>query len=159
MARRGRGPLAKATSPRSLSEQKLNACTCHAIRIDQRTIGLSSRNLAYPLVMDDGRNHRKSHPLTKGVPPRASAIVAVAFLFLFIGVQRVAQADEVKAKMEEIKGETNAKIEETKGEAKALTEEAKGNKMQAAMERAKGKTKAAGERIKGTAKQLKAKTE
>jgi regulator of protease activity HflC (stomatin/prohibitin superfamily) len=80
-------------------------------------------------------------------------------VFVFVGVQRVAQADEVKAKMEEIKGETNAKIEEAKGEAKALTEEAKGNKMQAAMERAKGKTKAAGERMKGTAKQLKAKTE
>ena len=61
---------------------------------------------------------------------RASTIVAVAFLFVFVGVQRVAQADEVKAKMEEIKGETNAKIEEAKGEAKALTEEAKGNKMQ-----------------------------
>ena len=90
---------------------------------------------------------------------RASTIVAVAFLFVFVGVQRVAQADEVKAKMEEIKGETNAKIEEAKGEAKAITEEAKGNKMQAAMERAKGKTKAAGERMKGTAKQLNAKTE
>jgi Skp family chaperone for outer membrane proteins len=128
-------------------------------RIDQRAVDLSSRTLAHRLVMDDGRNHRKSHILNKGASMRASTIVAVAFLFVFVGVQRVAQADEVKAKMEEIKGETNAKIEETKGEAKALTEEAKGNKMQAAMERAKGKTKAAGERMKGTAKQLKAKTE
>jgi Skp family chaperone for outer membrane proteins len=127
--------------------------------MDRHAIGLSSRNLAYPLVMDDGRNHRKSHTLNKGVPMRASTIVALAFLFVLFGVQQVAQADEVKATIEEIKGETNAKIEEAKGEAKALAEEAKGNKMQAAMERAKGKTKAAGERIKGTAKQLKAKTE
>ena len=57
---------------------------------------------------------------------RAFTIVAVAFLFVFVGVQRAAQADEVKAKMEEVKGETNAKIEEAKGEAKALAEEAKG---------------------------------
>jgi hypothetical protein len=127
--------------------------------INQRAIGLSSHNLAHPLVMNDGQNHRKSHTLNKGVPMRAFTIVAVEFLFVFVGVQQVAQADEVKAKMEEIKGETNAKIEEAKGEAKALAEEAKGNKMQAAMERAKGKTKAAGERMKGTAKQLKAKTE
>ncbi len=34
---------------------------------------------------------------------RTSTIVAVAFLFVFLGVQQGAQADEVKAKMEEIK--------------------------------------------------------
>ena len=128
-------------------------------RFDQHAVDLSSRTLAHPLVMDDERNHPKSHTLNKGASMQASTIVAVAFLFVFVGVQRSAQADEVKAKMEEMKGETNAKIEEAKGEAKALAEEAQGNKMQAAMERAKGKTKAAGERMKGTAKQLKAKTE
>ena len=56
-------------------------------------------------------------------------IVAMAFLFVFVGVQRFAQADEVKAKVEEMKGEANAKTENAKGEVKALTEEAKGNKV------------------------------
>jgi hypothetical protein len=86
-------------------------------------------------------------------------IVSIAFLFGFIGFQCIAQADETKAAIEDMKGKANANAEKAKGEAKALTEEAKGNKMKGAMERAKGKTKAAGERIKGKAKELKAKTE
>lgn len=90
---------------------------------------------------------------------RTFMIVTVAFLFVFVGMQRFAQADEVKAKAEEMKGESNAKAENAKGETKALAEEAKGNNVSGEMERAKGKTKAGGERIKGTAKQLKAKTE
>jgi hypothetical protein len=97
--------------------------------------------------------------LNREVPMRTFTILAMAFLFVFVGVQRFAQADEVKAKIEEMKGEANAKSENAQGEAKALTEEAKGNKVRGSMERAKGKTKAAGARIKGTAKQLKAKTE
>ena len=97
--------------------------------------------------------------LTREVPVRIFTIVAMAFLFVFVGIQRVAQADETKAAVEDMKGKANANAEKAKGEAKALTEEAKGNKVSGAMERAKGKTKAAGERIKGEAKELKAKTE
>ena len=73
-------------------------------------------------------------------------IVTMAFLFVFVGMQQVAQADEVKAAVEDAKGKANTNAEKAKGEAKALTEEAQGN------------TKAAGERIKGEAKELKAKT-
>ena len=90
---------------------------------------------------------------------RTFTIVAMAFLFVFVGLQQVAQADDTKAAVEDMKGKVNANAEKTKGEAKALTEEAKGNDMKGAMERAKGKTKAAGERIKGESKELKAKTE
>jgi hypothetical protein len=86
-------------------------------------------------------------------------IVAMAFLFVFVGMQQIAQADEVKAAVEDAKGKANANAEKAKGEAKALTEEAQGNKVKGEMERAKGQTKAAGERIKGEAKELKAKTE
>lgn len=96
---------------------------------------------------------------TKEVPVRTFTIVIMAFLFAFFGIQRIAQADEVKAAVEDMKGKANANAEKAKGEAKALTEEAKGNKVSGAIERAKGKTKAAGERIKGEAKELKAKTE
>jgi len=99
------------------------------------------------------------HTFTKEVPVRTFTIVAMTFLFVFIGIQRVAQADEVKATVEDMKGKANANAEKAKGEAKALTEEAQGNKVSGAMERAKGKTKAAGERVKGEAKELKAKTE
>jgi hypothetical protein len=97
--------------------------------------------------------------LNREIPMSTFTIVAMAFLFVFVGAQRFAQADEVKATYEEMKGEANAKAENAKGEANALTEEGKGNKAKGTMERAKGKTKAAGERIKGSAKQLKAKTE
>ena len=97
--------------------------------------------------------------LTREVPVRTFTIVAIALLFVFVGIQRVAQADEMKAAVEDMKGKANANAEKAKGEAKALTEEAKGNKVSGAIERAKGKTKAAGERIKGEAKELKAKTE
>ena len=90
---------------------------------------------------------------------RTFMLVAIAFLFVFVGIQRVAQADEMKAAVEDMKGKANANAEKAKGEAKALTEEAKGNNVQGEMERAKGQTKAAGERIKGEAKELKAKTE
>jgi hypothetical protein len=86
-------------------------------------------------------------------------IVAMAFLFVFVGMQQVAQADEVKAAVEDAKGKANANAEKAKGEAKALTEEAQGNNVSGAVERTKGQTKAAGERIKGEAKELKAKTE
>jgi hypothetical protein len=96
--------------------------------------------------------------LTREVPVRTFTIVAMAFLFVCVGIQRVAQADEMKAAVEDMKGKANANAEKAKGEAKALTEEAKGNKVRGAMERAKGKTKAAGERVKGEAKELKAKT-
>jgi len=97
--------------------------------------------------------------LTEEVPVKKFTIAAMAFLFVFVGIQHVAQADETKAAIEDMKGKANANVEKAKGEAKALTEEAKGNKVSGEMERAKGKTKAAGERIKGEAKELKAKTE
>jgi hypothetical protein len=90
---------------------------------------------------------------------RTFTICAMAFLLACAGIQQVAQADETKAAVEDMKGKANADKEKVKGEAKALTEEAKGNDVKAEMERAKGKTKAAGERIKGEAKELKAKTE
>jgi hypothetical protein len=97
--------------------------------------------------------------LTKEVPVKNIMIAALAFLFVAVGMQHVAQADDTKAAVEDMKGKANANAEKAKGEVKALTEEAKGNTMTGAMERAKGKTKAAGERIKGKAKELKAKTE
>jgi hypothetical protein len=97
--------------------------------------------------------------LTKEVHMRRFMIVAMAFLFVLVGMQQIAQADEVKAAVEDAKGKANANAEKAKGEAKALTEEAQGNKVKGEMERAKGQTKAAGERIKGEAKELKAKTE
>ena len=90
---------------------------------------------------------------------RTFTMVAMAFLFVFVGLQQVAQADDTKAAVEDMKGKANANAQKAKGEAKALTEEAKGNDMKGSMERAKGKTKAAGERIKGESKELKAKTE
>ena len=99
------------------------------------------------------------HILTREVPVRTFTIIAMAVLFVCVGIQGVAQADEIKAAVEDMKGKANANVEKAKGEVKALTEEAKGNKVKGAMERAKGKTKAAGERIKGEAKVLKAKTE
>ena len=83
----------------------------------------------------------------------------MAFLIVFVGIQTVAQADDTKAAIEDMKGKVNANAQKAKGEIKARTEEAQGNDMNGAMERAKGKTKAAGERIKGTAKEMKAKTE
>ena len=92
---------------------------------------------------------------------RTFTIVAMAFLFVFVGVQRFAQADEMKPQIVETKGEANAKTEtakETK-EIKALAEEAQGNQVKGTMEPAKGKTKAAGESVEGSAKQPKAKTE
>jgi Skp family chaperone for outer membrane proteins len=96
---------------------------------------------------------------SKEVDMRRFIIVSMAFLFVFVGMQHVAQADEVKAAAEDMKGKANANAEKAKGEAKALTEEAQGNKVKGELERAKGQTKAAGERIKGEAKELKAKTE
>jgi hypothetical protein len=90
---------------------------------------------------------------------KAFAIGAMTFLFVFVGLQQVAQADEVKATVEDMKGKANAETEKAKGEAKAQREDAKGNPVTGTMERAKGQTKAAGERIKGEAKELKAKTE
>ena len=93
------------------------------------------------------------------VPVKKLMMVAMAFLFVFVGIQHVAQADEMKAAVEDMKGKVNANTQKAKGEAKAQIEEAKGNDMAGTMERAKGKTKAAGERIKGEAKELKAKTE
>jgi Skp family chaperone for outer membrane proteins len=110
------------------------------------------------MVQRSTRDHNSSNSYQGGTV-RTFTIVAMAFLFVGVGIQRVAQADEVKAKMEEMTGEAKAKAQEAKGEVKALTEEAKGNKVKGAVERAKGKTKAAGERIKGEAKELKAKTE
>jgi hypothetical protein len=86
-------------------------------------------------------------------------IAAIAVTGMFSAIPQMAQADDVKAKMENMKGEAKAKGQEATGETKALIEEAQGNKMSGTMERAKGKTKAAGERIKGKAKELKAKTE
>ena len=35
-------------------------------------------------------------------------IVAMAFLFVFVGMQQIAQADEVKAAVEDAKGQANA---------------------------------------------------
>ena len=86
-------------------------------------------------------------------------IVAMTFLFVFVGMQQIAQADEVKAAVEDAKGKANANAQKAKGETKALKEEAQGNNVSGEMERAKGQTKAAGERVKGEAKELKAKTE
>ena len=65
-------------------------------------------------------------------------IVAMAFLFVFVGMQRFAQADEMKANIEDMKGKAKANAQESKGEVKALTEEAKGNEVSGAVERAKG---------------------
>ena len=104
------------------------------------------------------RDHNVSN-FYKEAPVKKITIFAMAFLFVFVGIQRVAQADEMKAAVEDMKGKANAKAQKGKGEAKAQMEEAKGNDMKGTMERAKGNTKAAGERIKGEAKELKAKTE
>jgi hypothetical protein len=93
------------------------------------------------------------------VPVRTFTIVAMALLFVFGGLPQVAQSDETKAKIEEMKGEANSNAEKAKGEMKGAAEDAKGNKVKGSMERAKGKTKAAGEKTKGKAKELKAKTE
>jgi uncharacterized iron-regulated membrane protein len=95
----------------------------------------------------------------KEVHMRAVVIGVMACLFVFVGLQHVAYAGEVKATVEDMKGKANANAEKAKGESKALTEEAKGNKVKGEMERTKGHAKAAGERIKGEAKELKAKTE
>ena len=57
--------------------------------------------------------------LTREVPVKKITIVAMAFLFVFVGIQHVAQADEVKAAVEDMKGKANANTEKTKGEAKA----------------------------------------
>jgi hypothetical protein len=95
----------------------------------------------------------------KEVHMRKFMIVAMAFLFVLVGMQQIAQADQVKAAVEDAKGKANANAERSKGEAKALREEAHGNNVRGEMERAKGQTKAAGERVKGEAKELKAKTE
>ena len=59
---------------------------------------------------------------------RTFTIDAIALLFVFIGVHQFAQANEVKAKIENRKGEAKVDAQEAKGEAKALMEEAKGNK-------------------------------
>ena len=93
------------------------------------------------------------------VPVKKITMVVMAFLFVFAGIQSVAQADDTKAAVEDMKGKVKAKSQKAKGEMKAQMEEAKGNDVSGAIERAKGKTKAAGERIKGEAKELKAKTE
>ena len=95
---------------------------------------------------------------------RTFTIVAMAFLFVFVGVQRFAQADEMKPQIMETKGEANAKTETDKEikeikEVETLAEEAPRNQVKGTMERAKGKTKAAGESVEGSAKQPKAKTE
>ena len=58
---------------------------------------------------------------------RRFIIVAMAFVVVFVGMHQVAQADETKAAVEDMKGKANANKEKTKGEAKALMEEAKGN--------------------------------
>ena len=86
-------------------------------------------------------------------------IVAMAFLFVFVGMQQIAQADEVKAAVEDAKGKANANAQKAKGEAKALTEEAQGNKVKGEMEPAKEQTTKQPESgIQGEAKELKAKT-
>ena len=54
------------------------------------------------------------------------------------GIQQVAQADETKAAVEDMKGKANANKEKAKGEAKALTEEAKANDVKAQTEGAEG---------------------
>ncbi len=102
---------------------------------------------------------RNASNFYREVPVRKITMVVMAFLFVFVGIQSVAQADDTKAAVEDMKGKANAKAQKGKGEAKAQMEEAKGNDMKGTMERAKGNTKAAGERIKGEAKELKAKTE
>jgi hypothetical protein len=91
---------------------------------------------------------------------RTFTIVAMVFLFLFVGVQRFAQADE-KAQMVETKGEANAKAETDKeiGQLKALAEGAKENQAKGTMERAKGTTKVGGERVKAPVEQPKTKPE
>ena len=91
---------------------------------------------------------------------RTFTILAMALLFVFVGVERFAQADEVKAKVEEMKGEANAKSENAQGEAKALTEEAKGNKVRGSDGTGEGENESSGsedQRHRETT--LKAKTE
>ena len=89
---------------------------------------------------------------------RRFTILAMAFLFVFVGVQRFVQAEEKQDKIVETKGEENAKAE-TDRDIKVLAEEVKRNEVKDSIERTKGKTKAAGERVEGTAKQQKGKTE
>jgi hypothetical protein len=92
---------------------------------------------------------------------RTFTIVAMAFLFVLVGVQRAVQADERKPQMVETKGETNAKAENAKEtkELEALAEEAQGSQVKGTTEGARGKTKAARGSARGSAKQQKAKTE
>ena len=105
---------------------------------------------------------------------RTFTIVAMVFLFLFVGVQRFAQADEkaqmvptkveadaTKVAADAEKGEADAKAEVDKeiGEVKALAEGAQGNQVKGTIERAKGTTKAGGEKVKGHAEQPKPRPE
>lgn len=112
-------------------------------------------------ITNSAAHHARSQSFKflPGGPRENIMIAALAFLFVVVGMQHVAQADDTKAAVEDMNGKANANAEKAKGEVKALTEEAKGNTMTGAMERAKGKTQSAGERSKGKAKELKAKTE
>ena len=81
---------------------------------------------------------------------RRFTIVAMALLFVFVGVQRVAQAEEKQAtEKQSTQVETNEEAKaktETARKIKELTEELKRNAMKDSIAPAKGKSKAAGER-------------
>jgi len=49
---------------------------------------------------------------------KAFMIGAMASLCIFVGLQQIAHANEVKAAVEEIKGKANAKAQRAKGEAR-----------------------------------------
>ena len=98
---------------------------------------------------------------------RTFTIVAMVFLFLFVGVQQFAQADEqaqmvptkVEADATMVEADAKAEVDKEIGEVKALAEGAQGNQVKGTIERAKGTTKAGGERVKGHAEQPKPKPE
>jgi cell division protein FtsI/penicillin-binding protein 2 len=81
---------------------------------------------------------------------RRFTIVAMALLFVFVGVQRAAQAEEKQAtEKQSTQVETNEEAKaktETDRKIKELAEEVKRHAMKDSIEPAKGKSKAAGGR-------------
>ena len=49
------------------------------------------------------------------VPVKKLMMVAMAFLFVFVGMQHVAQADETKAAVEDMKGKSEREYSEGQG--------------------------------------------
>ncbi|MGH7182776.1 MAG: hypothetical protein ACREJN_12465 [Nitrospiraceae bacterium] len=90
---------------------------------------------------------------------RRFTVVAMGLLFVFVGVQPFAQAEEKQGKMVETKGEANAKAEVDR-EIKVIGEEVKSNEVKDSIERgAQGKPKAAEGRVEDMVKQQTPKAE